>query len=177
MPIFDLNIDSVDGQARERIEVTGAKMADFKTMRRPDLSTLKWKYEHTKDKRFYKNPGDDYTIHMILGDSTYCRIKTKYVFKGKPGEPIVEGTTFGWIIHGGDHVTDGCLFTRETSDYERLYSLDVLGVEDREENSKLDVHTEFVENISRKADGRYEVNVPWIPEQKLAETNETQSRQ
>ena len=39
------------------------------------------------------------------------------------------------------------------------------------------MHTEFVENISRMADGRYEVNVPWIPGQKLAERNETQSRQ
>lgn len=89
MPSFDLNIDSVDGQARERIEVTGANMADFTTMRRPDLSTLKWKFDHTKDKRFYKNPGDDYTIHMILGDSAYCRIKTEDVFKGKPGKLIV----------------------------------------------------------------------------------------
>lgn len=71
MPIFDLNIDSVDGQAKERIEITGAKMADFTTMPRPDLSALKWKYDHTKDKRSYKNPGDNYTIHMILGDSTY----------------------------------------------------------------------------------------------------------
>ena len=39
------------------------------------------------------------------------------------------------------------------------------------------MHTEFVQSISRKADGRYEVNVPWIPGQKLEETNETQSRQ
>ena len=39
--IFHLNVDSVDGQARERIEVSGAKMADFTTMRRPDLSALK----------------------------------------------------------------------------------------------------------------------------------------
>lgn len=40
MPIFDLDIDSVDGRARERVEGTGAKMADFTTMRRPDLSAL-----------------------------------------------------------------------------------------------------------------------------------------
>ena len=38
-------------------------------------------------------------------------------------------------------------------------------------------YTEFNENISRNADGRYEVNVPWIPGRKLAETNEMQSRQ
>ena len=69
---------------------------------------------------------------MILGNSTYCRIKTEEFYRGKPGEPIVEGTTFGWVIHGGDYQTEGCLFAREVSDYdERLYSLDVLGVEDR----------------------------------------------
>ena len=90
---------------------------------------------------------------MILGESTYCRITTKDVFTGKPGEPIVEGTTFGWIIHGGDRVIDGCLFTRETSDYERLYSLDVLGVEDRGESSQLDVHTEFVDTFQDRQMG------------------------
>ena len=44
------------------------------------------------------------------------------------------------------------------SDYERLYRLDVLGVEDRAENYQLDVYAEFEENVSRKPDGRYEVN-------------------
>ena len=33
-------------------------------------------------------------------------------------------------IHGGEFQDDGCRFTREVNDYERLYSLDVLGVED-----------------------------------------------
>ena len=39
----------------------------------------------------------------------------------------------------------------------------MLGVEDRGENDQLDVMKEFHENISRKEDGRYEVNVPWVP--------------
>ena len=86
----------------------------------------------------------------------------------------MEGTTFGWVIHGGDYQTEGCLFAREVSDYERLYSLDVLGVEDHGENDQLDVYAEFKENVCRKADGRYEVNVPWIPGSQLIETNETQ---
>lgn len=64
MPTFDLTIDAMDGKARERIEVKGAKMADFTTIRRPDLCTLKWKYDHTKDKRFYKNTGDLRTQSM-----------------------------------------------------------------------------------------------------------------
>lgn len=52
------------------------------------------------------------------------------MFKGKFGELIVEGMIFGWVIYGGDCVIDGCLYIREVSDYECLYSLDVLGVED-----------------------------------------------
>lgn len=38
---------------------------------------------------------------------------------------------------------------------ERLvYRLDVLGVEDRGDRSQLEVHKEFVETTTRKADGR-----------------------
>ena len=117
-----------------------------------------------------------HTIHLILGDKFYSKIKTKDILKGKPEEPIVEGTTFGWVIHGGDFPDNQCIFTRETSDYERLYSLDVLGVEDRGENDQFDVMREFHENISRKDDGRYEVNVPWVPGANLNKTNEVQSR-
>lgn len=62
MPVYDLTIDSLDGKVRERIEVTGTKM--------PDLTALKWKYEHTRDKRFYRKHGDEYQIHVIPGDSS-----------------------------------------------------------------------------------------------------------
>ena len=107
---------------------------------------------------------------FILGDSSYCKIKTEEIYKGKPGELIVEGTTFGWVIHGGDdHITDQCMF-------KRLYSLDVLGLEDRGENDQLDVLEEFKDNVMRQEDGRYEVRVPWIPGSTLASTNEQASR-
>ena len=65
---------------------------------------------------------------------------------------------------------------KEVSDYERLYSLDVLGIEDRSENDQQNVHEEFVENIERKEDGRYEVNIPWIEGSQLTETNLHPSR-
>ncbi|CAB3987087.1 Hypothetical predicted protein [Paramuricea clavata] len=57
-----------------------------------------------------------------------------------------------------------------------LYSLDVLGVEDRGEDDQLDVYTEFNETIVRDKEGRYQVNVPWIPGAQLTETNEIQSK-
>ena len=108
----------------------------------------------------------------------YSRIRTEKVFKGNPGEPLVEETTFGWVVHGGDEYTsDGvCMYLREVNDYERLYSLDVLGVEDREENDQFDVLRDFKENIARRDDGRYEVSFPWIPGAELSSTNEVLSR-
>ena len=60
--------------------------------------------------------------------------------KGNPCDPIVEGTTFGWTVHGGEFQSDGCWFSREVQDCQQLYSLDMLGVEDRGENDQLDVH-------------------------------------
>ena len=95
----------------------------------------------------------NHIIHIILGDKAFCRIKTESVFKGEKNEPIVE-----------------------SSEYERLYSLDVLGVEDRGENDQLDVFKEFKENVTRQEDGRYNVNVPWILGMELTETNEAQSQ-
>ena len=68
------------------------------------------------------------------------------------------------------------MFTRESSEYEKLYSLDVLRVEDRGENDQLDVFREFKENVTRQEDGRYNLNVPWISGMELTETNEAQNR-
>ena len=95
LPIFEVTMTSLDGKTSEKIELTGSKLSDFTTVHRPKLGNLKSKYKHTADKGFYMKRGDEYQMHVILGDSTYCRIKTEEVFKGNPGDPIVEGTTFG----------------------------------------------------------------------------------
>ena len=63
------------------------------------------------------------------------------------------------------------------SDYENLYSLDVLRVEDKGENDHLDVYKEFRKNILRQSYGRYKVKIPWIPGSEFSKTNdESQSR-
>ncbi len=108
----------------------------------------------------------------------------------------MEGTTFGWVIHGGvDYADNKCMYVREACDYKQLYSLDVLGVEDRGEDDQLEVLNEFQENVKRNPSGRariyeytptpnlrssyasgYEVSIPWIPGSSLANTNEQPSR-
>ena len=171
LPIYKIVVKSADNKASEEIEVTGANLKDLTTITRPDLRELKTKYEQTKDKAYYMASSRKYTIQLIVGDKFYSKIKPEDIFKGKPEDPIVEETTFGWVIHGGDFPDNQCMFTRETSDYERLYSLDVLGVEDRGENDQLDVMKEFHENIFRKEDGRYEVSTmdTWSQETRMEE--------
>ena len=177
LPIYQITINSLDGISNERIEVTGVDLPDFTTVERPSIKELKEKFKHTRDKRFYTRASNKYTIHLILGDNTFCRIKTQEVFKGQKGEPIIEGTTFGYIIHGGDKVSNSCMYVKETEkDFERLYSLDILGIEDRGENDASDIHYEFNENITQDINGRYEVKIPWIPGQEIKESNEAQSR-
>ena len=68
-----------------------------------------------------------------------------------------------WLgFHGGDEYTsDGaCMYLIGINNYEKLYSLDVLGVEDRGENDQFDVLRDFKGNIARRDDGRYEVRFP-----------------
>ena len=97
------------------------------------MSQLKHQLEHTKNKRFYMNPGGTYLFHMILVAKNYCKLRTEKVFKDYPGDSLVEGSTFGRIIHDGYYSSEQRMFTREPNGYERLYSLDVLGVENRGE--------------------------------------------
>ena len=125
----------------------------FTTVRRRHIPELKLKHEHIKDKTSYYTENGKCQIHLIIGDNTFSRIRTENVSKGEQGDPIVEETSFGWVIHGGDDYTDDqCMFTRETSDCERLYSLDVLGVEDRGDTNS-EILNEFTENITRKGAG------------------------
>ena len=49
MPIFHLSIESLNGKASEKIQVTGTKLRDFTAVRRPDIHKLNKHYEHTKD--------------------------------------------------------------------------------------------------------------------------------
>ena len=128
MPIFNLLTESLDGKASDKIQITGTKLRDFTTVRRPYINKFKGAVGA------YKQIVDKCLIHVSLRDSAFCQIRTDEVYKGQPGEPIVEGTTFGWVILGGNDSDSQSFFIRDTSDYERLYNLDVLWVRDRGEN-------------------------------------------
>ena len=68
-------------------------------------------------------------------------------------------------------------FTQTTNeDYDSLYRLDVLGVEDRKEFNQEEIMKEFVENIQHQTNSRYNISFPWIEERVSQSSNKAQSR-
>ena len=61
----------------KKIEISRSKLADFTSIKRPTLMELKAKYEHLREKLFHRTSSEEYLIHLILGDATYCKIRTE----------------------------------------------------------------------------------------------------
>ena len=76
LPTFEVRLDSLYPRMSEQVEITGNKMTDFTTVK--ELTT---RYKHAQDKEFYVTASEEYHIHVILGDRTYCKIRTDQTFK------------------------------------------------------------------------------------------------
>ena len=111
-----------------------------------------------------------------MGD--IARIKTTSCKIGGPDEPIVEKTTFGWTIMGPGEMETNALYFAKTSqeDYRRLYSLDLLGLEDRFEGDQSVVHEEFKEQLERKPDRTYSTGLLWKEGHQQLPDNTTNAR-
>ena len=116
-------------------------------------------------------------VHILFGDPTFIEMRTGECRKGKAGQPIADETIFGWTVHGDKSESDHSYFTQTTNDdYEKLYTLDVLGVEDRKEFDQEEVGKDFLENVIQLKDGRYQGKIPWIYETTPSNTNEVRSK-
>ena len=104
-------------------------------------------------------------VHVILGASDYAKIKTRESQRiGAISEPVAEYTLFGWTIMSPGTETDlDKIFLAQmaSSDYEDLYRMDVLGLEDKPYGDQSVVYEEFLEQLSRSPEGRYETGLPW----------------
>ena len=107
MPILNVTTESVDGKKSKSVELTGTKVMDFTTVRWLTIAEVKEKYSHVREKTFYRTANEEYPIHMILGDAFCCQMKTENIIKGETDDPIVEGTTFDWVMRGGIDYSDG----------------------------------------------------------------------
>lgn len=63
----------------------------------------------------------------------------------------MDGTTFGWVIYGGEDYADNkFMCIKEANEYEKLYSLDVMGVEDRAQHDQ----SEVLSSLTRTSQGK-----------------------
>ncbi len=77
LPVYNVEIHSINGEQVENIEVTGSQMPNFTTIQRPNISELKEKLAHARDKQFYVTKDNKYPIDLIIGDNLYCKIKNR----------------------------------------------------------------------------------------------------
>ena len=164
------------GGEKLAFEAVGLDQEDFSVVERSTSKQLRERYPHLQGLHIPDSKDGRYVIQLLIGDPLFTRIRTGRSVTGKPGEPIADETVFGWTVHGEESKADHSYFTRTTNeDYEQLYSLDVLGVEDRKEFDQEDVKREFLENIQRKEDGRYQIRIPWIEGRYPINDNQVQS--
>ena len=95
-----------------------------------------------------------------------------------PGEPVAELTCFGWVImYPGNEIDLNNLMLSGMSidDYEKLYNLDVLGVQDIPKTHEDMVHTNFKEQLKQSDDGWYETGLMWKQGKENLQNNGTGS--
>ena len=105
-------------------------------------------------------------VHIILGANEYMQICTHMQLRvGRRREPVAEFTHFGWALMAPGIEADlsaGFLAMDAVSDYEKLCTLDVLGLADSPAGDQLEVYKEFLEQLTQNPEkGWYETGLQW----------------
>ena len=164
--IYQVEIQNLQGDFKLEVEASKVDREELLSVKNPKYQHVVKKYKHlhtvTMDDISEKT---ELPVHLILGASEYARIKTSTnPFVGKPGEPVAEYTKFGWtIISPGEEIEIGkFLFAKSsTVDYEKLCSLDVLGLKDADDENQSSIFEEFNDQLERKVEGFYETGLMW----------------
>ena len=175
-PVYRISTYDLRGNKFE-FEVIGLDQSSFSEVERESSKNLREKYNHFRGLHIPESKDGKYKVHILFGDPTFIEMRTGQCRKGKVGQPIADETIFGWAVHGDKSELDHSYFVQTTNDdYEKLYTLDVLAVEDRKEFDQEEMRKEFLENVVQLKDGRYQIKIPWIDERVPGDTNEVQSR-
>ena len=163
--IYSVEVKDIKGDFKLDMSVSKVDKDMLLSVANPHFNQLQKKYQHLRVVSIDdKDEKDSLPIHLIIGASEYAKIKTstKPVI-GKPGEPVRELTKFGWtIISPGSEFETGNLFFAGSSrtDYDRLCSLNVLGLGEREVGEQ-SVFAEFKEQLEQKPEGFFETGLLW----------------
>ena len=152
-------------EERLKFEMVCLDQDNVSKVNRAPRKHLRFKYSHLRSLFTPESRDGDYEIHILIGDPTFTDVRTGNCRKGQQGQPIANETLLGLAVHEERRENDQSYFTQTTNEeYEQLYRLDVLGVEDRKEFDQEEIMQEFMEDRKHQAIGRYKVKVPWIEE-------------
>ena len=119
----------------------------------------------------YLREKDQLPMLMILGAADYQRIRSAeppVLGKNPDTDPGAEYTVFDWILYVKSISTEedidrGFLAKSGQEDFEKLCSLDVLGLIYNADKSNIEFHTDFKKQLQLKEDGFYKTRLPWKP--------------
>ena len=104
-------------------------------------------------------------IHAILEASDFVKLKMQKCPRvGKINKPIAKETEMGWVITSPGREKDfvSSLYTSTSvSDFDRLYGIDVLRVEESHLSHDEIVYKKFKQQHQRNEGGWYETGIVW----------------
>ena len=164
---YDLSLEAILRKFVLNARVTKINKRELLTLDNPNYERVLSEYQHLRGVTI-----DDMTddrklpVHLIIGANEYAKIRTQTQARvGRQGEPVAELTRFGWAIMApgdGADLKTGFLAVNTTTDYDRLCTLDVLGLEDSPPGDQGEVYKEFREQLTRHPiEGWYETNLTW----------------
>ena len=132
---YDLSLEAILRKFVLNARVTKINKRELLTLDNPNYERVLSEYQHLRGVTI-----DDMTddrklpVHLIICANEYAKIRTQTQARvGRQGEPVAELTRFGWAIMApgdGADLKTGFLAVNTTTDYDRLCTLDVLGLED-----------------------------------------------
>ena len=155
--VYKLEIESVNGDFKIEVNVNRFERDTLIKLSNPHHKDMITKYVHLKGVETGDNDTkDELPVHLILAASEISKIETEFRPRvGKPGEPIAELTKFGWLILSPGVETESCNLNyarTSTEDYDKLYSLDVLG-RDNEQGVSITKFMKRLRNSLREIKG------------------------
>ena len=161
---YNAQVSDTKGNNSISLRVTRVDRAELLSEENPNYKEMISKYGYLKGVTI-EDTDSLLLVHVILGASDYAKIKTRESQRIEAiGEPVAEYTLFGWTIMSPGTETDlDKMFPAQTasSNYEELYRMDVRGLEDKPNGDQSVVYEEFLEQLSRSPEGRYETGLPW----------------
>ena len=169
--IYSINIGSAFvGGFTFVVNCINAERDVLTSLPNPRIKDLKREYPRLRKLQLSdeEESADQLPVHIILGAADYQRIRSTEppILGNNPDtDPGAEFTMLGLILYGrlisdGGGVEKEFLLTLSRSEFERLCSMDVLGLDDTDTLNP-SFHQDFKDQIEFKGEGFYERRLPW----------------